>query len=164
MRDEPDRSLTLVGEAATTAFGAALADALPDPAQGPLVIHLQGELGAGKTTLVRGLLRRLGVAGSIRSPTYTLVDSYEAAGRTFVHVDLYRVRSAEEVDELALPEYLLPRHVMLIEWPQQGGAAVPPADLLLQLDHREAGRQVSLVSRSPAGEILVRTAVTGMVK
>jgi len=144
----------LADASATEHAGAALAASLPDLSAGALVIHLIGELGAGKTTLVRGFLRRLGVEGTIRSPTYTLVETYEVAGLTLVHVDLYRVRSESEVEELALSEFLLPRHVLLIEWPQQGGNAVPAADAALRLDHAGLERELTFTASTAAGRHL----------
>jgi tRNA threonylcarbamoyladenosine biosynthesis protein TsaE len=107
-------------------------------------------LGAGKTTCVRGLLRALGVAGAVRSPTYTLLEIYPLAERTCVHVDLYRVQRPGEVDELGLRDLLDPEHLLLIEWPEKGGVAVPRADLVLTLEYDDAGRRATLLA---AGEI-----------
>lgn len=151
---EPARSLRLADAAATERAGAALAACLPDLSAGSLVIHLIGELGAGKTTLVRGFLRQLGVGGTIRSPSYTLVETYEAAGLTLVHVDLYRVRSESEVEELALAEFQLPRHVLLIEWPQQGGEMVPAPDATLHLEHAGLARRLTVTTATALGRDL----------
>lgn len=152
---EPTLALTLPEEVQTQRLGELLAGALPDLSQRPLVIHLQGDLGAGKTTLVRGFARRLGITETIRSPTYTLVETHETADLCVVHVDLYRVNDEQEVDALALSEYLMPRHVLLIEWPQRGGGFTPPADLSLQLEYRGAGRQALLAGQSGPGRALV---------
>ena len=115
-------------------------------------MHLYGELGAGKTTLARGFLRACGVTGPVRSPTYTLVHVYALAALTVVHLDLYRLRGAEELDHLGLTEWALPGTVWLIEWPQRGAGALPPVDLRvtlsLQADHHEA----QLAAETPAGE------------
>ena len=131
----------LPDSSSTEALGSALARALP--AAGA-VIYLQGELGSGKTTCVRSLLRTLGVTAPVRSPTYTLVDYYSLAALECVHVDLYRVRSAAEVDELGLRDVTGPGSLLLIEWPEKGGVAVPPADLRLTLNYLEAGREAML--------------------
>lgn len=120
------------------------------------VLHLHGELGAGKTTLVRSLLQALGVRGRVRSPTYTLVDTYELAHLRCVHVDLYRLRSGFEVQELGLREMLVPGTLMLIEWPERGGALVPPADLELTLAYAGEGRELSLAATSAVGDEWVR--------
>ncbi len=86
------------------------------------------------------MLRALGVTAPVRSPTYTLVDHYSLAALDCVHVDLYRVRSAAEVEELGLRDMTGPGSLLLIEWPEKGGVAVPPADLRLTLNYLEAGR------------------------
>src|ERR1700686_3925779 len=99
------------------------------PANRGAVLYLQGELGAGKTTCVRSLLRALGVTGLVRSPTYTLVETYDLAALTCVHVDLYRLQSLTEVDELGLRDLMSPGSLLMVEWPERGGDALPPADL-----------------------------------
>jgi tRNA threonylcarbamoyladenosine biosynthesis protein TsaE len=135
----------------TEALGSALARAFPTRAAGA-VIYLQGELGSGKTTCVRCLLRTLGVTAPVRSPTYTLVDHYSLAALECVHVDLYRVRSGSEVDELGLRDMTGPGYLLLIEWPEKGGVAVPPADLRLTLNYLEAGREAMLRAEGPFGD------------
>jgi tRNA threonylcarbamoyladenosine biosynthesis protein TsaE len=115
------------------------------------VLYLQGDLGAGKTTCARSLLRALGVVGLVRSPTYTLVESYELAGLTCIHVDLYRLQSLSEVDELGVRDLVGPGSLLLVEWPERGGAALPPADLEVALDYAGEGRQARVSARSPLG-------------
>ncbi len=117
----------------TEAVGAALAEAMPPPAQGPAILYLSGELGAGKTTLARGFLRRRGLEGPARSPTFTLVECYELADLVAVHVDLYRLREPRELEALGLRDLARPRHVWLIEWPERGSGYLPPPDLALAL-------------------------------
>ena len=141
----------LPDSSSTEVLGSALARTFPTPGAGA-VIHLQGELGSGKTTCVRSLLRTLGVTAPVRSPTYTLVDQHSLAALECVHVDLYRVRSATEVDELGLRDMMGPGCLLLIEWPEKGGVAVPPADLTLTLDYLEAGRAATLLSGSHIGD------------
>lgn len=106
------------------------------------VIHLSGELGAGKTTLARALLRRLGVEGAIKSPTYTLIESYRADGRPLHHLDLYRIADPGELEWLGLPELVDDDALLLVEWPERGGDALPPADLVLELAHAGARRSL----------------------
>ena len=124
---------------ATEALGSALARAFPGPKDGA-VVHLRGELGSGKTTCARSLLHAIGVTATVRSPTYTLVDTYSVGELTCVHVDLYRLQTLSEVDELGLRDLTGPGYLMLIEWPEKGGIAVPPADLKLQLSYAGEAR------------------------
>jgi tRNA threonylcarbamoyladenosine biosynthesis protein TsaE len=136
---------------ATEGLGRSLARALPGAAAAGAVLYLQGELGAGKTTCVRSLLRTLGVVGLVRSPTYTLVETYGLPGLTCVHVDLYRLQTLTEVDELGLRDVVGPGCLLLVEWPEKGGSHLPPADLDLSLQYAGEARRARLDSRSPLG-------------
>jgi tRNA threonylcarbamoyladenosine biosynthesis protein TsaE len=142
---------------ATEALGGALARSLPGGKEavaeltGGAVVYLQGELGAGKTTCVRSLLRALGVAGLVRSPTYTLVETYPLGALTCVHVDLYRLQSLTEVDELGLRDVLGANCLLLVEWPEKGAQALPPADLNVSLRYAGEQRRVCLRGLSPLG-------------
>jgi len=152
-------NLDLPNAGITAELGAALAHAMPALSAGA-VVYLQGELGAGKTSCVRSLLRALGVTAQVRSPTYTLVDTYALANLDCVHIDLYRVSSADEALELGLRDMTGAGSLMLIEWPENGGAAVPAADLRLQLFYAGEGRSASLIASSPTGEEWLRNLVT----
>ena len=123
------------------------------PAQ--CVIYLFGELGAGKTTLVRSFLRALGHEGAVRSPTYMLVEPYEINGRNFYHLDLYRLSDPGELEYLGLRDWLETAVVLLIEWPQRGEGLLPKADIRLSIDYAEQGRDVELVADSPEGVKIV---------
>jgi tRNA threonylcarbamoyladenosine biosynthesis protein TsaE len=127
--------------AATEAFGAALAESLRD--REGVVIHLRGDLGAGKTTLVRGLLRALGVGGRVRSPTYTLMEPYRAGDRSVIHLDLYRLVDPLELHNLGLTDFSPKTTWWLVEWPERGGSLLPAADVEIALRIEGAGRQVS---------------------
>jgi tRNA threonylcarbamoyladenosine biosynthesis protein TsaE len=131
---------------ATDAFGRALADTRPARA----VVHLQGDLGAGKSTLARALLRRLGVEGTIRSPTYTLVERYPIAGGEAWHLDLYRIGDAGELEFLGLDESSVV--LWLVEWPERGVGSLPPPDLKLMLAMQGEGRQAVVVPLTSTGE------------
>ena len=141
----------LADSSVTEALGQALARALPAAPQGA-VVYLQGDLGAGKTTCVRALLRTLGVTGLVRSPTYTLVETYELAALTCVHVDLYRVQVLAEIDELGLRDSVGPGCLLLVEWPEKGGGALPPADVNLQLSYAGDARRACLSAETPLGQ------------
>jgi tRNA threonylcarbamoyladenosine biosynthesis protein TsaE len=156
--------LNLPDSGATDALGLALARALPvtvylaatgaaaRPSASGAVVYLHGELGAGKTTCARSLLRALGVTGLVRSPTYTLVETYILAALTCVHVDLYRLQGYTEVDELGLRDLVGPGCLLMVEWPEKGGGALPPADLDLLLNYCGDSRQARLAAKSELGK------------
>ncbi|WP_018876126.1 MULTISPECIES: tRNA (adenosine(37)-N6)-threonylcarbamoyltransferase complex ATPase subunit type 1 TsaE [unclassified Thioalkalivibrio] len=121
---------------ATEAAGAALA-ALDQPN----IVFLEGDLGAGKTTWVRGLLHRLGHAGAVRSPTYTLVEPYRLADREVLHFDLYRLGDPEELEYLGVREAFGGEGLWLVEWPERGAGWLPAPDLVVRLAHRAAGEE-----------------------
>jgi tRNA threonylcarbamoyladenosine biosynthesis protein TsaE len=140
------------------AIGGTLGRALSAAGAGALVIAIEGDLGTGKTTLVGGVLAGLGLGGAARSPTYTLIEPYEAAGRQLYHIDLYRLGSAREVEALGLRDLLTASSVLLIEWPSRAAAALPPADLDFFIEYvpgTEQGRVLTLRAGSSAGHQLV---------
>jgi tRNA threonylcarbamoyladenosine biosynthesis protein TsaE len=142
MREPYSTHLILPDAAATRALGAALARVLRMCASDSFVIFLQGELGAGKTTLVGGLLAELGFRGPVRSPTYTLVEPYEFdGGRALHHVDLYRLATPSEVEPLGLRDLLGENAILLVEWPSKGAEQVPSADLSIGLIYEADGAQ-----------------------
>jgi len=142
--------VNLPDEAATEALGRALAEAVPARRSAPLVLYLMGELGAGKTTLARGLLRQLGVSGTIRSPSYTLVEPYDMPQVHVLHADLYRLQHADEVLQLGLTE-LTPDALLLVEWPEHGRPRLPPPDLIVHLAHAAAARTAQLEACTEVG-------------
>lgn len=144
------------------AIGSAIAAALGEVRDGPLVITFEGELGAGKTTLIGGLLNALGLVGAARSPTYTLIEPYELAGRCIQHLDLYRLADPSEVEALGLRDTLTRDAVLLIEWPERGAHFIPAPDLHVQIAYRaepETGRQVELAAHSSNGRRLKNVAL-----
>ena len=139
----------LPDEPATLALGAALSRAL-EPG---LIVYLQGELGAGKTTLVRGVLRGLGHAGPVKSPTYTLVEVYEVSRLHLHHFDFYRFRDPREWIDAGFRETFNGHNVSLIEWPEKAGSMLPPADVRIVLESSNSGRSASLLACSPRGKV-----------
>jgi tRNA threonylcarbamoyladenosine biosynthesis protein TsaE len=141
---------TLADEQRTIALGEALARAAPDgPAE--LLVTLAGELGAGKSTLARAMLRALGVGAKIRSPTYTLVELYEAGGRKLLHFDLYRLGGADDLEALGYRDLRRGSAIALMEWPERGGRAVGIADLAGKIEYFDSGRRIELTANTAAG-------------
>ncbi len=140
----------LPDEAATIALGRQLATVLRQGGN----VHLHGDLGAGKTTLVRALLRELGHDGPVRSPTYALVETYDINGLAVYHLDLYRTADPEELEFIGLRDWLRPGNLVLIEWPQRGAGYLPAADLRIDLAHAGEGRRVRLSGPLAAGLLL----------
>ena len=115
------------------------------------VVYLQGDLGMGKTTLVRGVLRGLGYQGPVKSPTYTIVEPYELPGLEVYHFDLYRVTDAEELEFMGIRDYFTESGLCLIEWAEMGRGALPEADLVVSLSLIRQGRHVSLDAHTEKG-------------
>lgn len=141
------RSAVLPDPEATAALAAALAATAPPGA----VVHLEGDLGAGKSTLARAWLRALGVTGPVRSPTYTLVERYPlGSGGEALHLDLYRIGDAGELEFLGLDD--TDARLWLVEWPERGLGALPPPDLEVGLVVLGQGRACRLRFRTAAGD------------
>lgn len=134
--------------AATAKLGAALAAGVA-PGR---VLHLSGDLGTGKTTLVRGLLRALGVHGAVKSPTYTWVEPYTVSRLDLYHFDFYRFTDRTEWLSSGLREYFGPDAFCIVEWPEKVGDLLPPPDIKVALSYDGETRRASLGSHSPAGE------------
>ncbi|HYM44278.1 MAG TPA: tRNA (adenosine(37)-N6)-threonylcarbamoyltransferase complex ATPase subunit type 1 TsaE [Steroidobacteraceae bacterium] len=141
-------STTTAGE--TEQLGARLARARP-PGSAFAVLYLQGPLGSGKTTFARGFAQASGVAGLVRSPTYTLLELYPTSAATLVHLDLYRLRSPAEIDSLGLRDLTLPAHTWLIEWPENGAGRLPEPDLTASFTALESAHEIELTSSSALG-------------
>ena len=151
----------LVDASATERFGAALAHTATWHLPRTVSVYLCGELGAGKTTLARGFLRALGVQGTVRSPSYTLLETYEVGTHgpgthgpgtyRVLHLDLYRLRSAEELETLGLRDECRPGTCLLVEWPERAMDRLPPADLVATLEVLQPARRIAVAAKSMEG-------------
>nr|WP_231701740.1 tRNA (adenosine(37)-N6)-threonylcarbamoyltransferase complex ATPase subunit type 1 TsaE [Halopseudomonas salegens] len=129
------------------ALGAELGVAL----QGHGLVFLHGDLGAGKTTLSRGLIQSLGHRGAVKSPTYTLIEPYELGAVSLYHLDLYRLADPEELEFLGVRDFLDEHSLCLIEWPDKGAGFLPTADLTITIRMTDTGRKVAIQGQSPHG-------------
>ena len=148
--------VSLPDEAATLRLGEALAAG----AAKALVLHLKGELGSGKTTLVRGLLRALGHTGRVKSPTYTLLEPYGLLRLNLYHFDFYRFKDHSEWLSSGFREHFNPESLCIVEWPERAGKLLAPPDLEIQLQYDAQARSATLASRSESGEAWLATALS----
>jgi tRNA threonylcarbamoyladenosine biosynthesis protein TsaE len=138
------RSDFVVGEIAMLAYGEALAkDFGPDE-----LVFLEGPLGAGKTTVARGILRGVGFEGHVKSPTYTLVEPYEFAGTRVYHFDFYRIRDPEELEYIGLDDLIGERAIKLIEWPERALGRLPQPTRVVRIRVRADGRAIERIDAS----------------
>lgn len=140
-------ALALPDEAATLACAARVAQAC---SRG-ITLYLHGDLGAGKTTFVRGFLRALGVSGQVKSPTFTVVEPYELARGVAYHFDLYRIVDPQELELLGVRDYFSPGAFVLVEWPERGAEVLPQADVSVHLEYTGTARQLTLRAATDAG-------------
>lgn len=137
----------LLDEAETLELGAKLFRSLHQP----LRFYLYGELGSGKTTLVRGFLRAGGYRGPVKSPTFTLVEEYQFPKWRLIHLDLYRLTDPEELEWIGIRDYFDGNCVAFVEWPERGSGFLPQPDLAIRLAHADTARSAVLESQGPAG-------------
>jgi len=137
-------SVFLKDEAATLQYGNRLANRL----QRDALVLLRGDLGAGKTTLVRGILRGLGHKGSVKSPTYTLLEPYELAQQTVYHFDFYRIADSNELEFIGIDELMDADAIKLVEWPEHAREKLPDPDVEILLEIDGAGRRLEIRARS----------------
>lgn len=144
-------SLELADEAATVAAGERLGAQLTPP----VVLFLHGDLGAGKTTFCRGVLRAFGHRGAVKSPTYTLVEPYEMPAVSVYHFDLYRLGDPEELEYMGLRDYLNDRSLCLIEWPERGAGILPAPDIQVTIRQQGHGRCLMLEANTERGQQII---------
>lgn len=155
IRSGKECRLFLKNEAETGDLGRELAQGVVASGRG-LVIFLEGDLGMGKTTLSRGVIRGLGHSGAVKSPTYTLVEPYEEVQPPAYHFDLYRLANPEELEYMGIRDYLNGESLCLIEWPERGAGVLPEPDLEIRLEAKDGGRSLVLAARSEAGAGLLK--------
>jgi tRNA threonylcarbamoyladenosine biosynthesis protein TsaE len=124
----------------TEDFGAILFEILPEKT----LVFLQGDLGAGKTSLVRGFMRKAGHSGAVKSPTYNIVEEYKINQRLFFHFDLYRLVDPEELEWIGMNDYLQEKSICFIEWPDNGEGYLPEPDVIIALEVIDEGRKVTI--------------------
>lgn len=139
--DKPRLSFLLTNEHETVALGLALSELLSLP----FVIYMYGDLGAGKTTFVRGLLQGMGHQGAVKSPTYTLVEPYNLKNKAVYHFDLYRLADPEELEFIGIREYHDDDALLIFEWPDKGEGMIPEADLVIELEYMDRGRKADFM-------------------
>jgi len=144
--------LTRSGEETEALAARLLGMSSPSPADAsagsPRIIELRGELGSGKSTFARGVLRALGVSGPIKSPSYTLLETYELPQMTAIHLDLYRLNDPDELEHLGLSDYFRPGFLWLIEWPERGAGRLPPADVRFDFSIADGGHRIERIENS----------------
>jgi tRNA threonylcarbamoyladenosine biosynthesis protein TsaE len=160
--DDSGRPLAahLDAEGDTAAAGAALAPAL----RAGLVVYLRGDLGAGKTTLVRGVLRALGHDGKVKSPTYTLIEPYVLSRLDLYHFDFYRFAVPEEYLEAGLDEYFAGNGACLVEWPDKAAPYLAHPDLEVRLTVAGAGRRLEATAMTEAGRTCISKLTSGLTR
>lgn len=138
-------------------FGKKLAETiLVQQSKKAVIVYLNGDLGAGKTTLTRGMLQGIGHQGNVKSPTYTLVEEYNIAGKMIYHFDLYRLADPEALEFIGIRDYFNTDCICLIEWSEKGQGILPEADFLVNIDYYDDARNIELVAQTELGENIIQ--------
>ncbi|PVX39893.1 tRNA threonylcarbamoyladenosine biosynthesis protein TsaE [Pasteurella langaaensis DSM 22999] len=149
----------LPDENAMIAFGQRLITAicqLPSATNSKgITLYLNGELGAGKTTLSRGMIQGLGHQGNVKSPTYTLVEEYHLQGKRIYHFDLYRLSDPEELEFMGIRDYFSADSICLIEWAEKGKGLLEEADILVNITYADTARHIELIAQTAQGAQII---------
>lgn len=145
----------LADEAATITMGQQLATIVKSELKQGLIVYLNGDLGAGKTTLTRGFVQGMGHVGNVKSPTYTLVEPYDLGVWQVYHFDLYRLADPEELEYMGIRDYFNDHSCSFIEWPEQGLGMIPAADVVIDLAYSGEQRSITLQAKSSTGQKLL---------
>lgn len=135
----------------------ALAKRFSESIKEPVVVYLEGELGAGKTAFCRGVIQAMGHEGAVKSPTYTLVEPYQLSGWRIHHFDLYRLADPEELEYMGIRDYFAEDTLNFIEWPEKGAGWLPDADIEIALSYYEQGRKVIINALTNTGKTIVQS-------
>tara|TARA_R110000744_G_scaffold302331_3_gene411332 strand:- start:116 stop:601 length:486 start_codon:yes stop_codon:yes gene_type:complete len=149
------QTFILADELATISLGKQLADIVKKELKQGIIVFLNGDLGAGKTTLTRGFVQGMGHIGNVKSPTYTLVEPYDLADWQVYHFDLYRLADPEELEYMGIRDYFNSHCCSFIEWPEKGQGMLPAPDMIIELAYHDEQRQVSLQAKTALGERLL---------
>lgn len=150
-----NQSFILADETATIAMGKRIADIVKANLNHGITVYLNGDLGAGKTTLTRGFVQGMGHDGNVKSPTYTLVEPYDLLDWQVYHFDLYRLADPEELEYMGIRDYFNDRSCSFIEWPEKGKGMIASADLVIDLVYLEEQREITLQSETALGQQLL---------
>ncbi|WP_077338913.1 tRNA (adenosine(37)-N6)-threonylcarbamoyltransferase complex ATPase subunit type 1 TsaE [Pseudocolwellia agarivorans] len=145
----------LVNSKATIAMGSLLAKIIKDDLKQGLIVYLHGDLGAGKTTLTRGFVQGMGHKGNVKSPTYTLVEPYELGLWNIYHFDLYRLADPEELEYMGIRDYFGKNNCSFIEWPDKGEGFLPEADLIINIEYKNAERTIRFDAKTALSQLLL---------
>ena len=147
----------MLNEQATIAFGRCISNAIAEDAA---TLYLCGGLGAGKTTLCRGIVQGFGHIGVVKSPTYTLVESYQNEVINIHHMDCYRLNDPQELEYIGIRDYLLSGHLQLIEWPELGKGVIAKADISITLNGDGNQRKINIKAHTESGKQVIKCATT----